>query len=657
MSKRLDEVILSLYRSLFDDLAQEFPELEAEFGRDLERLRNAVQNRGPGVVLSDLPELGKHLDRCLDEGTYVASNLPLSRPVSASVVIPRFARGLYLRIFEPSGSLKEAPDVPAVRALRQIYRLVSKCKLVCSDDKVANAIRAFLEVDLSLPEPSGLWSDQAVMLDPSRLATFDHLLKGSDQGRKLLEADPDLGTRLDRIFARISTELGPYDPLLWDFRHGPGVVAGKLNNSGCKYQWCSWPERLEAVFPIADCGYYSYSSWLRHLRESWEDGAVGGRRLASPYASDLQTSESSRLIAVPKTYDKPRLIAAEPASHQWCQQSLLSYFYERVGKTWIGNFIAFRDQTRNQVLCRQGSVDGSLATLDLSDASDRVTCGCVEAAFRCQPTVLRALAASRTRFVRVSLDGNEITHELRKFSTMGNAVTFPVESIIFLGIALAVSAGTTPRRSIDSLRNAVSVFGDDIIVPATDRERLEQVLEALCFKVNRKKTFSKGQFRESCGLDVFAGSEVTPVYIRHLYPDGVESMVSMTETANHFYQRWQLNVSGLLRRTVRERIKSIPDVHNDSTAFGFKTRVCPTGAPQYRWNKDLQRVEVFVGVPKARKPQKDRTDGDAMLFQYFTEKPSPQTEWEAGFTSRPGTKLKIRTRWVPASDLYGAWLG
>lgn len=297
--------------------------------------------------------------------------------------------------------------------------------------------------------------------------------------------------------------------------------------------------------------------------------------------------------------------------------------------------------------------DRLLATLDLSEASDRVTCDVVEAAFRSNWGVLRSLIACRTRSVRVDLTERkcEVTHRLNKFSTMGSAVTFPVESLIFLGIALATLGEGKPDE-VSALAGTVSVFGDDIIVPSAARERLVQVLEALSFKVNTMKSFSGFNFRESCGVDAYRGTNVAPTYLRRLDLDKPESVVGMVETANHFQKKWMLNISAFLKRTVEERFK-FPDIHCESGVTGFVSRVRPVGAPKFRWNKGLQRCEVLVAQPSARQT-KTKPDDDSCLHQFFTEQPSPHDEWEAGFSERP--RLKVKTGWVQIHDLYKGWI-
>lgn len=635
-----DATTRALYVAFFKDAARAFPSLAKEFQRDKLKLLGALDSRGLRAVLSDLPKLCKHLDRCLDCGAYIPSGLPLSRPVSKGVVIPELFRGLYLRIFQSSGLLLKEPDIEAIFFLRQAYCLVKKVRLECPSEVVAATVRGFLQTDSALPRISRFWEAptfEGATEIRSVGATAVSILQRTDAGKAFDRANPSFGSVVDSVYALICCSLGTYHPEEWRFSHGPGAVAhgGRFVD---KYQWVSWDERLEQAYPVSEYGFYSYSSWAANVH------LIGNNE------------EASRLIAVPKTVDKPRLIAAEPSSRQWCQQNAKHYFYERSEQCWISKFVRFRDQTLNQDLCRQGSLNGCLATLDLSEASDRVSCEHVEACFRFNPGLLLALAASRTQIVSLPGDESEMI-VLRKYATMGNATTFPVESLVFLGIALAAALtcnGLTPSlENLARLEGQVAVFGDDIVVPGAAGELCVQGLEALGFKVNADKSFLGGNFRESCGVDAFQGKNVTPVSMRTLSVQSPDDVVSAVDTSNLFYSKWLLNVSDCLRRHIGDR--KIANVHVNSGAFGYHCRTKPDDRHpcRYRWNSRLQLIEVSVRRPRAS-TKRAKTEGDSCLLQYFTERPDPFEKWSSGYNTN--VRLHLVTQWVRAEDLYGSWL-
>lgn len=642
MSKSYVDELLGVYESVFRDISYAHPSLLSELDKDQLRLTRLVRERGLPFLTVDLPALGKHLDRCLSEGTYKVSGLPGSSRVSGTVPIPKFLRGLYLRIFESDGRLKEVPDVEAIFFVRQVLYLAKELPIQCSQDAVRTEVRTFFETDRLLPSPGDFWS-QGDVKDEECQATYQGFAQDTWYSSRLntSSADENLLVMLDHVSSVISTTLGFYKPEEWNFKHGPGVVSNRKTGEN-RYRFVSWPDRLESAYPISDCGFHNYTSWA-----------------ANTSVGDLICSDEQigKLIDVPKTFTKPRLISAEPSEHMWCQQNIWHFMKTRVEKSWIGEFVKFNDQTYNQNLCIRGSTDGSLATIDLSAASDRVSCRCVGQFFRANLRLLLGFRATRTRFIRqLQLSDEAEVVELNKYSTMGNATTFPVETLIFLGIALTACLVTDGVKTLTIKRleeyiGQVSVFGDDIIVPRECVGTLIRLLEVLDFKVNLGKSYSDGKFRESCGIDCFAGQAITPAKYHGPYKGTPESYASIVSVSNNFYLRFLVNTSNYLQSTI-ERFRT-PLVPMDSGYLGRKSFVRPTECHlrsfRSRWNSDLQKTEWLVPCVSARSSKHPIQD-DSALLQFFTEQPDPHVMWESGVASRP--KLIIRLRWVGIDSLH-----
>ena len=692
MSKCHVKELQNLWEAILTDATHAFPTLRDEFERDLSRLQRIVAHRGIRVFLEDLPAIGKHFDRCLSGGQYKLSGFPLTKRYSNTVVIPKFLRGLYLLVFHDSGSLKEDCDVEAIFFIRQLLLAFKKGKLRCTAEADAKEVVEFYAVDSNLPELDEFWdigecdesansrssSDEkesasssgscftatsgelAQTLVPSSKSYLRaveacgygyegrKVIYGGCQKSSIYKARVDsrsscttrrslsiLLARFDFVSNLVTSTLGSYDPNVWRFRHGPGAVS-EYRGPANKYCWTNWSDTLEREYPIADCGFHSYRSWA--------DRVHTGREI-SPHGL------CSRMVCVPKTYSKPRLIAAEPSANQWCQQNIWHYFCDRTQKSWINRFVRFRDQSLNQDLCTVGSRTGTLATVDLSAASDRVTCHVVGQMFRTNPKLLDCLRASRTQIVSQNVT-DKVPSEirLRKFSTMGNACTFPVESLVFLSIALAtvltVRKLKPTKKNVLSLAGQVAVFGDDIIIPVDCRELFVEALEVFHFKVNSAKSFWNGNFRESCGVDAFRGVNITPAYWRTFNDGKPESLASTVETRNNFYKKFLLTAADRLASTIP---KQIATVHMRSGVFGLKSFLgANTSGFKTRENCDLQRTEVrlltLIGQQK-RLP----IENDSALLQYFTEDPDPFTKWISGIPQRPRTL--IRARWVALADL------
>jgi hypothetical protein len=631
-----------VYKHIFQDAIYAFPTLRVEFERDLAHLQALVDSRGLSIYMETLPKIGKHLDRCLSNGQYCRSGLPLTKRVSGRVLVPAFLRGLYLLVFDESGRLKDDANLEAITFLRQIVFAAKKASFPCTAAKSAKELEEFYAVDQTLPEPDRFWEGTAEA-HASIKETF-HGFEKSPLYRARVDAlfpacrkelTVVLST-LDAVSRILSSSLGSYDPSDWKFKHGPGAVT-EFTGAANKYYWLNWSETLETEYPYADYAFHSYSAWAT--------------RSEDPEMHSREIDPVSRIIAVPKSYTKPRLIAAEPCANQWCQQNLWHYFDTRCGTGWIGSFVHFRDQGLNQSLARSGSEDGRLATVDLSAASDRVSCDVVAQVFRANCRLLSALRASRTRSVRQTLSARapEIIR-LRKFSTMGSACTFPVESLIFLAVAVScalVKRGLDPTyENIQTLRGDIAVFGDDIVIPTDSRELLIQTLEVLYFKVNEQKSFWNGNFRESCGVEAFRGVDVTPAYWHCWYSGTPASLASVVATANNFYQKFMLSTSTYLASTLP---RLIPQVAQRSGAFGYKTRTEPDNRTwKRRWNWEYQREEIYVRTligSSSRSP----TNDDTAFLQLFTECPGPGIPWTHGVAQRP--RIQVKPRWVSMDSL------
>ncbi len=642
MSNRHVWELSKVYAHIFRDVTHAYPTLGMEFERDLTRLEAAVAARGIRVYLEDLPAVGKHLDRCLSNGQYKLSGLPLTKRYSNTVVIPKFLRGLYLLVFDSSGSLKgDDCDVQAVFFLRQILFAAKKAVYDAGIEKEMDAVQDFHDTDIELPEPERFWCAQG-----GAYSEVEEFYQGFGSSPQLTERaqslDPSNRARMSTLLANldfvsglVTSTLGSYDPLEWRFRHGPGAIA-ETSGPSHKYDWTNWPESLESEYPLADCGFHSFASWADRVRRR---GGIDSKE------------RSSRLVAVPKTYSGPRLIAAEPSEHQWCQQNSWDYFSSRVKASWLHLFLDFQDQSRNQALCAEGSETGSLATVDLKSASDRVTCHVVGQYFRSNPKLLSSLRSSRTQSVSQDIAPRVPSLiRLKKFSTMGSANTFPVQSLLFLGIALAsvLTQRKLPptRKNVERLSGEVAVFGDDIVIPVDSREPFEDAMKVLYFHVNDRKTFWSGNFRESCGVDSFRGVNVTPAFWKRFYDGRPESLASVMETSNNFYKKFMLETSTYLASTLP---RHVPQVAMTSGVGGLKSRTQPRNTSlKTRYNPALQRDEVLA-LTTSSSQDRTPTNDDAALLQYFTEAPEPTTKWTHGIGQR--SRLRKKLRWVCANRI------
>lgn len=313
------------------------------------------------------------------------------------------------------------------------------------------------------------------------LRTNMRLRNGTSWGTTDPKSEPSL---LQAAARKIYCVLGPF---CWNeayegFGFGPGATT-RLNRlkADAASKFSGTPETTNANLALASAVLLSSPLW----REATD--------------SSLRVVGGNKVVTVPKSYKINRVIAIEPDMNIFVQKGIGSMIRRRLLRVRIN----LNDQTINQSLARFGSALGSLATVDLSSASDTISYELVKLLL--PPDWFDALEQCRSPIG--TLPSGEVVN-YQKFSSMGNGYTFELESLIFWAIVSAVcEAYHTPE-------DLISVYGDDIIIPSHLGPHLENVLHYSGFTLNRKKSFWDGYFRESCGYHGFSGYEVTPFYVR-----------------------------------------------------------------------------------------------------------------------------------------------
>lgn len=228
----------------------------------------------------------------------------------------------------------------------------------------------------------------------------------------------------------------------------------------------------------------------------------------------------NELFTVPKNNEIDRCAAKEPDWNMFLQKGLGSLIRKRL----LAEGVNLNDQSINNAYARKGSIDSSLATLDLSAASDSIT---EELVFQLLPTEwFEALSAVKSNVCKLP-DGSY--HKWVLFSTMGNGFTFELESLIFYALAKAVAYHF-------GIKGVISVYGDDIICPTALATHLVSLFAVCGFVTNPDKSFIEGPFRESCGGHYYRGVNVTPIYIR----EPITNVPQLINIINQF-RLWSCN--------------------------------------------------------------------------------------------------------------------
>lgn len=385
----------------------------------------------------------------------------------------------------------------------------------------------------------------------------------------------------------MSGRMGIWDDYLREpyGRHGPGAVAGREKGVQ-KWDFC-------------------YIPGLNRRLYSWKPEEFFFKCSANPFA---------RVIAVPKDFRGPRIICIEPKEFQFAQQGLMDLLYETMHRDPVlRTSLNMVDNSASRASCYRSDT----ATIDLKDASDYISLRLVKLVF---PRWMYKLL-TRYRSRKLSLDGELFTY--KSFATMGSAVCFPVESLVFWVFARAA------MNLRGHVRDELFVFGDDIVC---SRRNMACILEAysLCgFKLNPEKTCSDSAIREACGEYTFWLKPCNITRFKTTNMSAISNFVSFLDYAR------QLDANGYdqVARELLTRLCSVyPVPYGTRWAPSYGRNLCPM-----RWNKHYQRCEVRMPIP-VQVGQSLPLSGDARLYAWYT-----------GNSLDPSFRgtVKVKRKWTP----------
>jgi hypothetical protein len=607
-----------LLRALLLDFARLEPDMTG-LDHDYVTIKARFEHEGIGFLSVALPSLCDAVDYGISKGRFAC---PTGFKKSKSGALPRLFSGLLCRVFDPrTGSLKECPDKRTVKCLREVLRLFKKLALESGRDELLhrNAVRTFWESDSSC---KGSFS-------PLRAGLLARV------GGYILNCDG-----LNRPGAIIP-------------RHGPGAVYEKL---AANQKWFAIYQSIrEADFDVVKYGFDIFGCSERATDvakqlEYLDDNRGCSGIVLRDDSHRLPCGSRARLVSVPKNSVSRRTITVEPVLKMFIQQGLNTTLREKITQCPIlSKCLDLEDQSENQKLALIGSITGEWSTLDLSSASDLLSLDLVKLVFGRHQEFLDLMIGCRSEQVEFESG----FRELKKFAGMGNALTFPVQSIVFALVAICgilYTKGFSRPSYWDVKRAArqVRVYGDDIIVPTEFACQVVDWIESFGLKVNRKKSFMDGNFRESCGLDAFAGVDVTPVYVRD-DPDesskDPSSIAGLVSASNQLWDRCLYGASQVLRDVVEEAFgRQLPLVSRECGGLGWTTR-CGASDIQ-RWNKNLHNLEIKVPVLKPTKVS-DRLGGYPALLKFFLT-PLIERGEEHLRVSIKRFNNRIAWKWMPA---------
>lgn len=516
---------------------------------DIQTIVARLKTEGISFAQVTLPLLGKALDAGLVSGTF---KCPTSFRLVKNTRLPVFLYAAFADIFDTAGNLKANASEVTILHLRQFLLLDSKLEMAYNAKTQDRFIQEFIQGQSDLRKISV--SGHSPVLD---VAT----------------------QLLGRVFSRWKYTW--YTP-----GHGPGATAEGFDRED-KWKFTSWPAKAEREFPYLMYGTPNIGVALR----------TGPIRLTH--------KSVTRGCLVPKDFRGPRLISIEPTAMQYLQQGMMRRMMQYFeNNDLLRRSIRMDDQTFNRTRAGK-AIEQEYATIDLSSASDTLSAVVVWRLLSKVPRLRRQLFSLRSDFVAFG------TKEVRlvAFAPMGSAICFPVETLVFWAIAVAVLKVHNPTKSFWDLAGEVRVFGDDIVYPNTyELPILLRELQSIGCRPNMSKTCYMTPFRESCGGEWFGDVDVTIIRNKH-YPYSSRRAISehpvLLDLQRKFFLRGFYRTADLLSRWAEEiyPIMTIePDalprnreglIDNTLFAYGFTSTL---GRVPYRFNKSYQSLQALTPV-------------------------------------------------------------
>lgn len=359
--------------------------------------------------------------------------------------------------------------------------LLRKCDIDTDVDKEAAAEATFLECELQNASTNARLS----RFNPNTLLIED----GIDD--RVSQFISDWRKDISYVLGNLPDHLTP--------RFSGGATYG---DSGLLI---TTPDKMSSAPQITTGATCLLPFWQETL---WYDALVRDR----PWFSDPTIVRGNKFFTVPKDAEKHRGCCKEPSINISFQLDVGRHMKNRL-RDIIGIDLRAGQDLHRQ-LARAASIEDHLATIDMSNASDTL-CRELPALVLREDwfELLSSLRATHTLF-------KGKWFRLEKFSSMGNGFTFELESLIFATLARLIvrKEGGDP--------DLVKCYGDDLIVPVENTKSVLAALALFGFTPNRKKTFTEGPFRESCGGDYFYGTPVRAHFLKVL-PDEPQQWISL----------------------------------------------------------------------------------------------------------------------------------
>jgi len=562
--------------------------------QDLNGFDKRLVNEGAEFYARALTTLRTALLTGLETGVFVIpANLFKQRKGTR---LPTWLYLAFSAIFTDDGLVRDIVNVDAVSCLNQLLAVFGKIEGGHTKSSEATCLDNFVKTELEVARWSRMLDDVADYQRGGLAHPGEKGNEGDNALRDFLQTYPQRCTSSQFLFAEYGIEsdaaltlsetcfkidmarklvarvLCGVDPSqLESPKHGSGKSAC---NTPVRWRYGK-PRFVEAIHRVWPYDEYFFLSpaHLCDVMPGRED--VPGSPATHQWLDSLESYiPCAEVLLVPKDARGPRLISCEPRETMWIQQGVLTKVVP-----WLEShpltqgLVNFTDQSINKYLAFLGSISRESASLDLKDASDRVSMGLVRCLFPLN--WVEALEACRSATTKLP-DGTLV--ELSKHAPMGSALCFPVMALAIWALLTATTNTSQVAKAIKDSgqlrlsrerfqwRNPVYVYGDDIIVSSVFADASIRVLESVGLKVNTNKSFVHSLFRESCGGEYYNGWDVTPVRLRTLPDDDVPSRMKVIAFHNNLFGRYHFQPTWL-SELIHDWYPNVPE-RSFGTDFG-----------------------------------------------------------------------------------------
>lgn len=520
-----DSAYLGIFLRVFDDFTDMLPEYSPRHAqKDRETCLSRYRSEGLSFLTKTLPGLAKALEAALESGTFVPIG---SFKTHKGRTTPCFLGPLFKEIFDEKGVLLDCPSATSIGLIRQVCYFMYKFDADYPAHLVDEVINNFVSTDESLTECEEIDREQGLLLTIASSFLF-------------------------RVFR-------DFDPADIRPRPGPGASASGTHKSQ-RYEPIVHYRMIHEKYP-----YYRYffmgSAHLLDRAQAYRD-------------MPRKEHATSVLRTVPKDSRGPRIICMEEQEMMFLQQGLGDAIRKHLEKHPLTRgHVNFRNQEINRRLAQESSISREFATLDMKEASDRISKKLVVLLFDKLPHMRDCLLALSAPTIQ--LPNGEVM-KARKFAPMGSSLCFPIMSVVHYALAIAAMHVATARTT-KALARDIYVYGDDIIVKTCHVDALFEAFPKFGLMFNQGKSFRHGHFRESCGMDAFQGANVSPLRLKRRFFDGRDpnDIHSVQDMHKALHDKGLVRTAAMLRTVVDHRYGTFPIVADGSPFLGWRHNALP----------------------------------------------------------------------------------